>query len=581
MALSSHWPGMRSRRANSSSVNPHRPRTGEDSTMATPTPAQAVAPSEEGAHSLFVRDATGLVRNISGSQNIGLNFIAGLPSIALALGLFFALTGFPGGSIFLGIILTLPFTLAFAYAFGMMSAVIPRSGGDYMIVSRVLHPLWGLVSSSCMLLAYALSAVFVGVTAFVDQGVAPGLITLGLSWHSHTLVTWGNTVATSKGWELVLGCALIVVCAAVTSLGWTATRRAMYWTMIFSIVGVVVSAVVALVASRASFIAHFDAFAHPFTGSAHSYQDTLAAAQKAGVNLHPGFSLAQSLPIVGVMAGFGIYTWNSAFVAGELRQGNTLKTAHRMAYAGILSLVALGLFAACFFKGWGQDFLTAAYGGGFPHQLGPVPGYFLLTAAQLGSPIVSFLMVMSFLAGFACGIVALLLVTSRILFAWSFDGILPQSVTKVSQRGAPYVAVAVMTVLTLVCAVWAVYVASSFIQIVVYATLIQLVAMGLVAVSAIVFAYRRPELYRGSVSQRTLWGVPWVAIAGGVALLACAILYYLFFKYSYFGLASKGKFFVWLGGAMAFGVLWYFGARLVRRRQGVDLDLVFAEIPPE
>ena len=32
---------------------------------------------------------------------------------------------------------------------------------------------------------------------------------------------------------------------------------------------------------------------------------------------------------------------------------------------------------------------------------------------------------------------------------------------------------------------------------------------------------------------------------------------------------------------IVFGLVWYLGARMIRRQEGVDIDRVYAEIPPE
>jgi hypothetical protein len=45
--------------------------------------------------------------------------------------------------------------------------------------------------------------------------------------------------------------------------------------------------------------------------------------------------------------------------------------------------------------------------------------------------------------------------------------------------------------------------------------------------------------------------------------------------------ATHPIFAVWLGGSVAFGLIWYYGARAIRRGQGVNVDRVYAEIPPE
>ena len=128
---------------------------------------------------------------------------------------------------------------------------------------------------------------------------------------------------------------------------------------------------------------------------------------------------------------------------------------------------------------------------------------------------------------------------------------------------------------------WAVFIATNALQVVVYATVIQLVAMMLVGVSAAVFPWRRRELYRASGITWTVGGVPVVSIAGVAAVLGGAFIIWIYFHYPYFGLADKGKFFAWFGGTAAAALIVYLTAKTVRRRQGTDLSLVYAEIPPE
>ena len=68
-------------------------------------------------------------------------------SQSLAAGFFFVFALFPGGNYLVGLLLVIPLGLAMSYAFGLLTQMIPRSGGDYMLVSRVIHPMVGLISS--------------------------------------------------------------------------------------------------------------------------------------------------------------------------------------------------------------------------------------------------------------------------------------------------------------------------------------------------------------------------------------------------------------------------------------------------
>ena len=97
---------------------------------------------------LFVRNATGLVREVSMWDALIMNTLG----MNVALGAVFLLLqapgNFPGGNMLLAIIigtLVMAFTLLWVYS--EFAAAMPRSGGDYVFVSRALHPFVGWLLS--------------------------------------------------------------------------------------------------------------------------------------------------------------------------------------------------------------------------------------------------------------------------------------------------------------------------------------------------------------------------------------------------------------------------------------------------
>jgi amino acid transporter len=252
-----------------------------------------------------------------------------------------------------------------------------------------------------------------------------------------------------------------------------------------------------------------------------------------------------------------------------------------MALGACFTLGGLALVTLIFFKTFGVSFLTAVYGGALPPELGSSGAYFFLTSAQLDNTIFAALLSATWVLALPVIVATIILIMSRVVFAWAFDGILPEGVTKVTQRNAPIAAVWLLVLASVAVLAWAIFVASSFLQVVVYGTLLQIAAMALVGVAAIAVPYRRPELFRASTSNARLLGIPVVSIAGAVAVAAAAIVWYLFLHFPYFGVADKGTFFIWAAGTVVFGLLFYAVARAIRARQGIDLRLVYTEIPPE
>jgi APA family basic amino acid/polyamine antiporter len=528
---------------------------------------------------LFARQATGLVREVTPFSSYIINYIPGTPVQALGYGLFFAFALFPGGNFLLAGVLAIPLALAFCYAFGLLTSMMPRTGGDYVLVSRVLHPSLGLVSSFCMTVSNVLSVAFFGVI-IVTLGLGPGLISLGLVGHYPTLISWGNTIDASRGWQFAIGSCLFVSGALIMSFGWKWTARIQATLFGIIMLGLVVAGGIALFTSHGDFVGNFNSFARQYTHNPNSYESTITNAQKAGIPTSAAFSFSNTVPMIGIFATFGIYSWFSTYVGGELRQARTMKTANIMGLAGSTSILVILVFAAIFLHTFGTSFMTAASSNGLPTGITAAPTYFFLLGASTGSVVVTGFLVLAYLLFFPLITYMAFLQPTRMCFAYAFDGILPSRVTTLSRTRSPYIALILTVALTELVFIWAVRSTTIF-TVLVYAVLIQLIGMALVGASAVVVPWRRPELYRAGSTTRTVAGIPVVSLAGAGSLLAAAFVWVLYFHYSGFGLANRGQFWTWVIGSIVAAFVYYLVARAVRRRQGVDLSLVYAEIPPE
>jgi len=456
---------------------------------------------------------------------------------------------------------------------------MPRAGGDYLFVSRIIHPLGGMISSFFMTTANILSNAFFAV-AFATIAVGPGLQIIGLIGGSPTLVTWGTSVSTNKGWEFAVGSVCILIAAVLLLLRWRWSIRlqaVMFGMVIF---GLVTCGVIALFTSHGAFVTNFNDFARPFTHRPDTYQNVIATARKAGVETSAPFSFSHTIPLVAILAGWAIYNWFAAFLGGELRQANTIRTANGMALAGVVGIACIAIFALIFLHTFGQSFMTAANDGGMPAQIGAPPFYFFLISASVDNIVLAVFLVLTFIVFWPLITYMASLQPTRMLFAYAFDGILPKQVTAVSDTGSPYAAVILTTIASIGLLYWGIH-ASTFFQILVYATLFQLIAMCAVGLAAVLLPYRHPALFNASATTRRIFRIPVVAIAGAAAIVSGIILYVLYFHYSKLGLADSTKFFTFFGIVLAAAILFYIGTRAVRKRQGVDLSLVYSEIPPE
>ena len=135
-------------------------------------------PADAGSQKVFARNATGLVREVPQRAAFVFNFIPSHPALVLSAALFFAFSLFPGGNFFFALVIDIPLVLAFAYSYGLLASMLPRTGGDYMLVTRIIHPVVGVISSVCWMVSLSCRTRFL---RFVHQGRRrPGLTIIGL-----------------------------------------------------------------------------------------------------------------------------------------------------------------------------------------------------------------------------------------------------------------------------------------------------------------------------------------------------------------------------------------------------------------
>ena len=124
------------------------------------------------------------------------------------------------------------------------------------------------------------------------------------------------------------------------------------------------------------------------------------------------------------------------------------------------------------------------------------------------------------------------------------------------------------------------YQTPSLIGLLLTAGLGEILAFLILAIAAIVFPFRRRDLYERSPIRRSFAGIPVFSIIG-----ACALAYWGFLAYT---LAFRDELGAnshtgWMGIIViaAIGFLVYPVSYLVNRYRGLDLGLAFKELPPE
>jgi basic amino acid/polyamine antiporter, APA family len=533
----------------------------------------------------YARKATGLVREVSPFSTFVFNMAAQPTAILIATAAFFVpLAYFPGGSIWLGFALAFVMAIVLCLCYGLFTSAIPRSGGDYVLVGRVTHPLIGLISSFFWVAGVLLVIAFVA-QSFVTVALAPSLTAVGLIGDHRSLVTAGEKLATSKWWQFGIGTAVILVSAALLSGGWRWTTRIMNGLWVLTILGLGTVFLVLLFKSHDGFVHSFNQFAGPVTGEHDSYLGIVTKAKQEGIDPSPPFSLNNTWPAMAAVAGLSIYGWLSIYISGEVRRAKDITQVKIMSLATTVHIGLATLIGLVFFWKFGHDFFVAINGlsetEAYPFPGAP-PYYTFLTSIAGASTLLSWWLFGTFAVAYPLLMIPNITIAVRSLFAWALDGFLPARMARVSPRThAPNNAIALVVILSVPILWWAVSNNEGFLKFLYEAVLLQLVTMVLLSISALLLPYRRPDAWRASATTQRLFGVPVVTIAAALSLILMAGLFFVYMHYPALGIEDKGRFFRDCGIVLAAALLTFFAARIARSRQGVDVDKLASEIPPE
>jgi amino acid transporter len=540
------------------------------------------AVSEAAGGRLFTRQATGLVRTVSPISTMIFNTFTAPAAFVLAIALFWTLGAFPGGNLYVALLLGYGAGFVFAFAISTVTSAIPRSGGDYVFVGRILHPLVGLISSFCFTAGVLLSAA--AITLFLVTGaLAPSLNVIGLVSDSGTLLDWGATLGTSHNWQFAVGLVFIAAAVLLAGSGWRWPLRVQNFGFALTLLGLFVTAIVVLVNSGDDFVSKFNAFADPITGSPDSYQGIITAAKDSGVNVDPGSDSSSTWPAWAAVMGFSIYAFYSTHISGEVRQARSWRTSVVMMGAVAINLVLCLVMTWVFFHGFGTEFFASAnaVNGTEAWPFSAPPFYVFLTAIAGGSATLAWFLGISLVFTFFVVLWLQFVQPMRALFAYAFDGVLPVRVAQVSSRThVPVISLAIISAITIGLYAWAVY-GSNFFTVYANAVVITVVSLVLMSIAVILFAYLRKDMWGASVVTSRIVGVPITTIAGVGALVVAVLVGYFYLHYAGLGISDRWQAFRNAGIVVAAAIVVYFVADWVRRRQGIALTKAASEIPPE
>jgi amino acid transporter len=510
--------------------------------------------------------------------------IAGSTVIPFSVGLFWAYTIWPHTNFLLALVIG-GVLCSFTWAcWALLAATFPRTGGGYIFNTRIFNPTIGFVADFIGMLVQSTLSMAIWTTWFTGVALASVFSTWGSLQDNSTMTRWATEVV-SPGWTFFLGSALAMAVFGVAGWGLKKSLVAQNITFIISTGGMILAIVIMLFTSESSFIGHFNDYARPYTHHADSYHYVINLAHKQGFD-SGNYTFSDTFGSVFVVLTVSVWAWVSTYLAGELRGARSVKRQFQVIVgSGTFNILLFLVATFLLFRSAGETFFTSI---NYLSSIGanPLPAppfYTLIVGIMISNPLVSGLIVFSFTFNVWCGLWNLIGEETRALFAYSFDGILPQKLAYVNQRThTPIIALALFLGGAIGVTYWAAYNPNGFFSLWAEVGLFAFVLMTVTAVSAILLPIRRKAEYNASSAKFDILGIPAVQIAGVLSLITCGVFFYLVFKYpTVLGTATLRDAWEAVVITGVVGTVIYFVAKWWRSREGVRLEAAFEQIPPE
>ena len=542
--------------------------------------ASAASPAElaDEHPGLFIRKSSGLVREIGLRDAFGINMSVLNPGISF-VGILSGLALFPGSDLTWPFVIAAVIVMFLALTYAQLIASMPRSGGDFVFIGRILNPILGAMVGGALLIEF-LYISGINATIWGTEYLPFFFSALGSALHVHAFEVFATTL-THKGWSLGMAVLMIVGVTAVGLRGTRAIMRAIFGCFVLGMIGYVVMIVLFTIHSHSGFIG---AFNH-FSGNKPAYAEIISKSHALG--LHTGIVTSAVLSVIPFMA---LQYWGFTFAiypgAEVKRPGRTIKWS---------TLGALALGMVMFVGAWlalrhmaGLKFLqsstwlsandSSTYSG--ISAAPPLASEFGLVVA--GDPVSKLLLGLSFPAWNLLIMFAYVLATSRVLFGLSFDRLLPSWVAEVNPRtNAPVRALIIVAIGFIIFTAVGIYTSldSGFRNII----LISAVIYSIVSIAGMLLPYVRRDLFESgpkAFSGRWL-GLPPITVIGAVSAACNIVLTYLAATKPQLSGGYDAASISTLAVVTFAGLGLYVISKLSLRRRGINLSLAMHELPPD
>ena len=516
-------------------------------------------------------------------------FAIGFTDQGLTASIWFAITF--GLGVFLGGNLIIACLISFVLAgfgipivWGILGGSMPRSGGEYIYNSRIIHPVFGMAQSFGNALCWIMW-VYVQCALIIEPGLTMTFRYLGWSGAADWAVS-------SKWIMLALASAFNIVAVLFVAFGMRIFAFIQKIVLFIGIGGCVAICIVLTVTSRAHFVAAWNSAAAA-SGSPDYTGFIAKVGEAAGTAMPTTWNWNATLGCMVAMSWLFAYAYSISYVGGEVKRPE--KTIMWANFFSILIPAALMLWTALALnKTVGYQFLNAS---AWNDQNGPVQGFgmpfgsnyidlavYAIGTSTLLTKLLAAFMALSYVAFVLWMTTLSYMAFPRILFAWGMDRMGPKWFTDINPRWASPLKnyLLAFVIGEGLVAFYYVFLQNQLQNVII--TGIQITTLFIpTAIAGIYFPYSRRAKGIWEASPYRTWaflGVPIIVWGGLVYLVYVGLmLYYFVFNDAAKQFTTAGN--VLMVATWLAGVAWYFYWKARSEKVGVNVSLTYGELPPD
>jgi APA family basic amino acid/polyamine antiporter len=519
---------------------------------------------------VFTRRASGLVREI------GLFTAIAIPlthTIGGGINKLLILASYsnPGANVPLAYILAGIPVLATAVAYTMLAVSMPRTGGDYIYISRGLSPVLGFLTSWGFWFTEIMS---LGIIAYYDVDFwGLGFRIANQATGSEFAANMADILKEGTGWCLAVAILIVIISAVVTLLGARIYGAIINIGLILGVIGSLVMIIFFLMRSPGDAPSLWN---QTYGG----YDEVVELAKQAGwapTDFSWGATGGAAIGAVWAYIGFTA----AAYMGGEIKNPSkgmvwsitisAVLIIFYYAFIGVMVYRAFGEFISQYaFCAYEVPEKLEAIVPNYPSPLLPT----FAAALAPGQHAIQMIMAVSAAIWLLNDIPAFFLVCSRLVFSWSFDRFFPESIAEVNDRWhSPHYAILLTTiggfVGVFIChgGAWTAAMET---------TMLYIFAVMFGCLAAAITPYVRREVYERSIMWE-IAGVPLMTIAG---ILGFGGNFLLLFVAGAQLLEGGMKDIMICAVWMSIGLIIFLAYYAYNIRRGVDVKTIYAEIPP-